>query len=117
MDVLSSLGTLVGDGAEYSTIGLLELILLCKSCIDTSSLYPIPSSSNGVINSQVGTGEHGNSPKSVPGSLIRSVQTENIDTVDTCKIVVSDSTQLVIGRNVTAKANLVHVRTREQMQF
>lgn len=91
VDSMSGLGPLVDESAENSSIGLLELMLLFKSFVDTSGFYPMTTSLKGVSHWQLGTGERLSSPKLILGSIILSVQTDNNETVNIRHIVVSRS--------------------------
>lgn len=105
-----AVGPLVDDGAEYSALGIVELKLFEELYRDTNTeMDPIPASLEGVNHWQFGVGEHASESRRILGSVVLTAKSDSGRHVRIRHLVVEGSSQWVIGRNVTSKANLLHV--------
>lgn len=96
------------DGVEYSAIETVELKLFFNrdghNEIDDLPLYL-----KGYTNWQYGQGAHSSDARKMFGSVQLLVKTENGTNVIIRHVVAEGSSQWVVGRNVTAVTNLIHV--------
>lgn len=109
--VSKDLGPLVHDGAPYSAIGLVELKWRGKKLDPALSLTinPIPMTLNGYSHWQYGTGEHASQSRKILGSVVLTAQSDGGRLIDITHLVLQGSSQWVIGRYVTRKANIEHI--------
>ena len=106
-------GPLLDDGAPYSAIGQIQLNLLANQ-IGMSpdlTLGAIPQALNGHTHWQYGTGEHASPPRRILGSIVLTATSDTGNPVSITHLVVSGSSQWVIGRNVTSRSNIEHLET------
>ena len=114
----NNLGPLLDDGAPYSAIGFVELQLLRQHIGLTTepNINPIPSSLQGHTHWQYGTGRHSSAARRILGSIVLNALTDTGTTVNIRHLVLDGSSQWVIGRNVTSKANIRHLQN-DAIQF
>ena len=105
------IGPLVDDGAPYSAIGLVKLKDLAKKLGLSSNwkMAQIPSVLEGHSHWQYGTGDHASPTRRIMGSIILTATSDTGRPVDITHLVLEGSSQWVIGRNVTRKANIEHI--------
>lgn len=103
----ADIGPLVDDGAEYSAIGCVELKIIFD--IDTTRLDELPSSLHGHTHWQYGQGAHSSPEQKMLGSIVLSVQVDNRTIINIRHVVIDGPSQWVIGRNVTAVTNIIHI--------
>lgn len=105
------LGPLVDDGAPYAAIGQVELNLLTEHAgIQTNcKLDKIPKSLKGHTHWQYGTGKHASPARRILGSTVLTATSDSGNSINITHLVLEGSSQWVIGRNVTRKANIEHL--------
>ncbi len=105
------IGPLVDDGAPYSAIGVIELLLMSDDISDINDIKmdPIPSCLEGYSHFQYGTGNHSSKARKIIGSVILTVKSDNSNYINIRHIVIEGSSQWVVGRNVTRRSNLNHI--------
>ena len=101
---------MVDDGAPYSGTGLKELRVLAKYIMPTSdgTLEPIPDSIADRPFWQYGKGQYASARKPILGSVILSITSEEGTVSNIRHLIIDGSSQWLIGRNVTTKANIMH---------
>jgi len=113
----AALGPLVDDGAPYSAIGLVELrLLLDRFGQKATDLEPIPSSFAGSTYWQYGSGDHSSAPRRILRSIVLAATSDSGREVLIRHLVLDGSSQWVIGKNVTQKANILHL-SKNALQF
>lgn len=104
-------GPLLDDSAPYSAIGEVELRILLH---DLGLSFPkrfdlIPQSLSGYSFFQYGTGSHSSSSRKILGSVVLTAYSDKNRVVYITHIVLSGSSQWIVGRNVTGKADIMHI--------
>ena len=119
-------GPLLDDGAPYSAIGIVELKLLFKELGKTfpKRLQKVPEALNGYSHFQYGTGSHASQTRAILGSIVLTAYSDSNRKVDITHIVISGSSQWIIGRNVTKYSNIEHInknalvfKTEDQLDY
>ena len=105
------IGPLVDDGAPYSGMGMHEFTLLKPVLLAewNGQLDPIPASIADRPYWQYGVGSHASAPRRILGSVLLSVESDNGHTVAIRHLVISGTSQWVIGRNVTRSCDINHI--------
>ena len=106
-------------GAPYSTIGVIELNFLAEQLNVKTFLEmgPVPSALNGHGHWRYGTGQHSSPIRKFLGSIVLNATADSGRTVEITHWLLESSSQWVIGRKVTRKANLEHIGTNAIMFF
>lgn len=103
------LGPLVDDGAPYSEIVLVELNLFVDHLPSNPILETIPESLKEHTHCQYGTGRHASPARRILESIVLTAESDNRNPVRITHLLLDGSSQWVIGRNVTRKANIEHI--------
>lgn len=111
-------GPLVDDGAPYSAIGQVELMLLRNhlGMNDKVQLEPIPDALNGYTHWQYGVGKHSSDARPILGSVEVNARTDSGREVMIRHLVLDGSSQWVIGKNVTRRSDILHAE-RNAVRF
>lgn len=111
LPITGLLGPLVDDGAPYSAIGQVELNLLTEHAgLQTDhKLDKIPKALKGHTHWQYGTGKHASPARRILGSTVLTAISDSSNSINITHLVLEGSSQWVIGRNVTRKANIEHL--------
>lgn len=104
-------GPLLDSGASYSAIGMVELTMIADhSGLQTDpALDPISAALSGYTSWQYGTGSHASQPRDILWSIVLTANTDNCNQVRIRHLVLDGSSQWVVGRNVTSKANIENI--------
>lgn len=113
-----AIGPLVGDGAPYSAIGSVELLLLTYHIEKDVGFefQPIPLSLNGHTHWQYGVSDHSSAFSSNIGSVVITAISDSGRKVLIHHFVLDGSSQGVIGKNVTKESNILKIN-RNALQF
>ena len=104
------IGPLLDDAAPYSGIGFHELKLL-SPYLNTNwngKLDPLPESVSDRSHWQYGSGNHSSDSRRMLGSVIVSACLDDGTVIKINHIVIEGSSQWVIGRNFTAKCDIIY---------
>lgn len=104
-------GPLLDDGAPYSALGEVELRILLDELGLTfpRQIDPIPRSLQGFSYFQYGTGSHASQSRKILGSVVLTAYSDSNRPIDITHIVLRGSSQWIVGRNVTRKADIQHI--------
>lgn len=104
------IGPTVDNGAPYSAIGYFELCLLASDIIPDwdGTLDAPPSSFVNKRKWQYGVGMHSSESRHILGAITLTAKFD-CATIKICHLVSGGSSQLVIGRNVTSRGNILHM--------
>lgn len=107
----SIIGPMLDDGAPYSAIGIEELRSLHLSILPTwdGSLESIPEIIADRAFWQYGVGAHESAARRILGSVILDVNIPGGYTIQLRHLVLDDSSNCVIGRNITKHSNIIHM--------
>lgn len=105
------LGPVVDDGAPYSGMGLDEFRQLQSTIMPTwdDVLDPLPAVVADRPFWQYGKGKHASKPRKILESLFLTILSDQGTPVSIRHLLIEGSSQWVIGRNVTANANIIHL--------
>ena len=103
-------GPMVDDGAPYCGMGLEELLKLATSIMPNwnGKLEPLPSSIISRPWWQYGKGNHASQAKKILGSVMLSLRSNEGSVLRLRHLIIEGSSPWLIGRNVTAKGNILH---------
>ena len=101
-------GPMVDDGAPYSGMGLKEFRVLAEYIMPTwdGKLQPIPEPIADRPFWQYGKGQHASARRPILGSVMLSITSEEGTVINIRHLRIDGSSQWLIGRNVTTKANI-----------
>ena len=105
------IGPLVDDGAPYSGIGEAEFKVLQPLILPkwSGSYAELPECIADRPYWQYGKGKHSSPPRRILGSVMISARTDGNEIVEINHLIISGSSQWVIGRNVTRACDIVHI--------
>ena len=105
------LGPLLDDGAPFSAIEQVELSLPADhiGLSPNPKIDAIPQALGSHAHWQYGTGEPASPARRILGSIVLTATSDHGTPVRITHLVLEGSSQWVIGRNVTRKANIEHI--------
>lgn len=105
------IGPLLDDGAPYSAIGEVELKLMLEenNMQYPEKLNPKPIALDGYTKLPYGSGSHSSKARDIFGSIVLTVLSERKCPVHITHLVLSGSSQWIIGRNVTRMCKIDHL--------
>lgn len=108
-----NIGPMVDNGAPYSAIGILDLLLLSSNILPSfeGSLDPVPDAFKAFNGWQYGSGDHASEPRPILGSILLTATVKDGSSVSIRHLVLSGSSQWVIGRNVTSHGQIDRMDT------
>lgn len=108
---MQCIGPLLDDGAPYSGMGIEEFKLIQPHVLPNwnGMFEPLPDVIKDRPYWQYGSGSHCSSSRKIIGSITLLVLSDNNVIVNIRHLLISGSSQWVVGRNVTSLCNIIHM--------
>ena len=105
------IGPLLDDGAPYSGMGFDDFKILQSLILPdcNGKLEPLPDSIADRPYWQYGAGKHASAPRKILGSVLLSIMSDGDHAVYIRHLIISGTSQWVVGRNVTRACDIRHI--------